>query len=399
MGTFGTMNILVVNAGSSTYKLSLFAIQNDYPVIAIWKGIIDWNAPIPFLKVETIKGVKFEKNLAGDNKKKGITDLLETLWKGQCQVISSLDKIERIGHRVVHGGILFDKPVLITCEVKEQIKKLISLAPLHNPASLEEIEFFERLFPSILQVAVFDTSFHLSMPEEIKTYPIPKKWRDLEIQRYGFHGISHQYCNERIESFLGQKDLKVVNCHLGNGCSLCAINKGKSLATTMGFTPLEGLMMGTRSGSIDPGILLYLMQEHGYKSEDLQRELNFESGLHAICGSSDMRKILETSSEAAKLALRMFVFRLKSFIGSMVAILGGIDILSFTGGIGENSSTVREETCQGLEFLGLKLNVNLNYQCNNDEIISDAYSKNKIMVIHTQEEWMIARACFQLTLN
>lgn len=393
------MNILVVNAGSSSHKLCLYSLKNDRPVSPLWKGTIDWSPSKPVLKAKNFQGVQVEEKLKSHDSRSGIERLLKSLWEGPTKVINGPSEINRIGHRVVHGGTLFEKPVQITSSVKKQIRKLIPLAPLHNPASLEEIELFESLFPSVVQVAVFDTTFHLTMCEQSKTYPIPKVWRDLGIQRFGFHGISHQYCAEQIAKLSKKKSLKIVNCHLGNGCSICAIDKGKSVATTMGFTPLEGLMMGTRSGSIDPGILFYLMQEKGYSAKDLDHELNFNSGLKAIAGTSNMQAILKNHEPASQLAFEMFIFRLKGFIGAMVAALGGIDVLSFTGGMGENSPLVREAACQGLEFLQLTLDMKLNQACQANQEISGSHSKVKIFVIYTEEEWMIARAAFQLKLS
>lgn len=389
------MNILVVNAGSSSHKLSLYSLLDDKPAAPLWKGFIDWGnaSQNPSFKADNFKGFHLEEELKEKEPLKGIQRLLDTLWNGPCQVISGPAALDKVGHRVVHGGAVFEQPTQITAAVKEQIRKLIPLAPLHNPANLEGIELFERLFPSLIQIAVFDTTFHLTMPEAIKTYPLPKIWRDYGVQRYGFHGISHQYCAERAASLLKSSTLKIINCHLGNGCSLCAIDNGKSVATTMGFTPLEGLMMGTRSGSIDPGILLYLMREQGCTVQDLDNALNFESGLKGIAGAADMRMILARSDQEAQLALEMFVSRLKAFIGAMAAALGGVDALCFTAGIGENAAAVREAACRGLEFLQLKLDPDLNAACQPDQDVADVISKGRILVIHTEEEWMIARAC------
>lgn len=388
------MNILTFNAGSSSYKLSFYCLENDKFASPLWKGSVVKSEKSIYLKAETSKGKFFEKELKDSNSFDAIKLLLESLWSSPLQVRASPSSLDRIGHRIVHGGTAFDKPIQITPEVKSQIKELASLAPLHQPTCLEGIEFFENLFPSIIQIAVFDTSFHHSMSEMAKTYALPKNWRDYGIQRYGFHGISHQYCTERLSALLNKPDLKIVNCHLGSGCSICAIDHGKSIATTMGFTPMEGLVMGTRCGSIDPAILLYLMDKHGYSLEDLQEGLNFDSGLKALAGTTDMQIILSRSDHKAKLAFNVFIFHLKAFIGSMVATLGGIDVLSFTGGIGENSSAVRAAACQGLEFLQLKIDPRLNQEAQSDQEIAKTESRVRIFVIHTQEEWIIARACF-----
>lgn len=258
------MKILVVNAGSSSHKLSLYNLVNEKPVEPLWEGVLDWGMDEkPFsVKVRNDTGKNIKGELKTRNVEEGIQILLNSLWKGSTRVIESLSSIERIGHRVVHGGAEFEQPALINNSVKDRIRELIPLAPLHNPANLQGIDLMEACFPSLPQIAVFDTAFHSTMPEMIKTYPVPWEWKERGIQRYGFHGISHHYCAERAASFLNRhpKELKIINCHLGNGCSLCAIKDGKSYETTMGLTPLEGLMMGTRCGSIDPGILLYLMR-------------------------------------------------------------------------------------------------------------------------------------------
>jgi acetate kinase len=392
MESFNSMNILVINAGSSSHKVCFYCLKDTHFVLPIWKGTIDWSGQYPHVIIHANE-LTIQKQLKNSDRKKGIESLLETVWQGPTKVIESLNEIDCIGHRVVHGGSLFEHPVIITASVKEQIRKLFSLAPLHNPASLEEIELFQQLFPSTKQIAVFDTTFHLSMPEENKTYPIPKAWRNLGIQRYGFHGISHAYCAERISILLKNPGLRIVNCHLGNGCSLCAIRDGKSVATTMGFTPLEGLMMGTRSGSIDPSILIYLMQEHHLSPKDLEKALNFESGLKGVAGLSDMRQLLTRKDKDAQLAIKMFVDRLKRLIAEMAVALGGMDVLSFTGGIGENAALIRARTCRELDWLGLKLDERLNEKCEQDQEITGEKSLMKIVVIHTQEEWMMARAC------
>lgn len=324
--------------------------------------------------------------------------LVRSMWEGETKVIESKEEVERIGHRVVHGGSQFQKPTLITPSVKKEIQKLIPLAPLHNPANLKGIEQMEKLFPSVPQIAVFDTAFHCHMPEVVKTYPLPYAWREKGIQRYGFHGISHHYCAYRISQLMnrGLEELNIVNCHLGNGDSLCAISKGMSVETTMGFTPLEGLMMGSRSGSIDPGILFYLMREHQYTFEQLDHILNFESGLEGICSHSDMREVVADPSEKARLALNMFVYRLRFYIGALLINLGPLDVLSFTGGIGENSSIVRRDACQGLKFLGIELDEVKNQSCVPDQDIATPTSRTRVFIIHTEEQWMIAKQCFTL---
>ena len=393
------MKILVLNVGSSSHKLSLYDLQNEEPVDPLWEGSIDWGrkGQPPSLEVKTHLGAKFKRDLTGGEIEEGIKILLNCLWQGETQVIEGAAAIERIGHRVVHGGVAFEKPTLINQVVKERIRQLIPLAPLHNPGNLQGIELMEKFFPTLFQIAVFDTAFHVTMPEIVKTYPVPWEWKEKGILRYGFHGISHQYCAERAVKFLKQDSsaLKIINCHLGNGCSLCAIKDGKSYETTMGLTPLEGVMMGTRSGSIDPGILLYLMREHQMSQQELDDALNFASGLKGIGGCSDMRELLaKQADERARLAVQMFVHRLQTSIGALAVSLGGFNVLSFTAGIGEHAPFIREETCQGLEWLNIAIDLDKNSNCQPDADITASSSKIRVLVLHTQEEWMIARACF-----
>ena len=278
--------------------------------------------------------------------------------------------IDCIGHRIVHGGQKYMESVFIDIEVKEEIRKLGNLAPLHNLADLKGIELVEKIFPGTPQVAVFDTAFHHTIPRENYTYPGPYKWLENGIRKYGFHGISYQFCSKEVEKVLGKIPEKMVICHLGSGASLCALKMGKSIDTTMGFTPLDGLMMNTRSGSLDPGILLYLMKEKG----DIAKVLYEESGLLGLSGiSSDMRDILKSDSKRAKLSLGVYIHRLCSCIGSMAASLEGLDALVFTGGIGENAGVLREEVIQKTAYLRPK----------------------DILVIQTNEELEIAKECLR----
>lgn len=374
------MKILVVNGGSSSDKLSLYDIQNEELVKPLWKGQLDRS---------TCQKEERQKNLSA---------LIKTLWSGETQVIDGPQEIERIVHRVVHGGKTLQHPTLITQEVKKQIRELIPLAPLHNSVNLEGIELLEQLFPTLPQIAIFDTAFHSHLPEVTQTYPLPYEWKEEGIQRYGFHGISHHYCAERAYTLIKTvpSPFHMINCHLGNGSSLCAIKEGKSVDTTMGFTPLEGLMMGSRSGSIDPGIIFYLLREKRYTWEEIEEILNFESGLKGIGGFSDMREIVSHPNAKAALAFQMFVYRLRGYIGYLMANLGKLDVLSFTGGIGENSETVREAVCERLDFLGIKLDRDKNRDCVPDQDISGPESRVRLLVIHTEEEWMMAKECRQV---
>lgn len=393
----GIVKILVINAGSSTYKLALFDIKDNIPIVPIWTGLIDWGKKDQSIKL-VIHAEKKVIEFSVPSIDEGLIQLLKSICEGETKVLENLYLIERIGHRVVHGGEIFIQPTIIDDEVKQKIKSLIPLAPLHNPANLKGIEWAEKMFPNVVQVAVFDTAFHATLPEEVRTYPLPIGWKEEGIIRYGFHGISHQYCAQRICTLENKDkdDLKIVNCHLGNGCSLCAIRDGMSVNTTMGMTPMEGLMMGTRSGSIDPGIILYLLHENIITAERLDFILNFESGIKGICGTSDMRDVEKSmgTDYLCDLAFKMFVYRLKSSIASMVCYQEGIDVLSFTGGIGENSSAVRKAVCNGLEFMGITLDEEKNESALEDKEISAPSSKTKIWVLHTQEEWMIAKESF-----
>jgi acetate kinase len=290
--------------------------------------------------------------------------------------------------------------MLITDEVKATIERLIPLAPSHNPAHLEGIEAIEDLLKNIPQIAVFDTAFHTTIPPEAAFYPIPYEWIDKGIRRYGFHGTSHKYCAQKAAQLLDKslESLKLITCHIGNGASLTAIKEGISIDTTMGFTPLEGLMMGERSGSIDPAILIYLMRQYELTGEELNHLLNKESGLKGISGiSADLRDILEgirDDHERAKLAFEIYIHRFRACLGQMLASLGGLDVLVFTAGVGENSAIVREKVCEGFAFLGLKLDLEKNAQSPFDQEISSPDSSIKVLIIHTEENWAIAEECW-----
>ena len=267
--------------------------------------------------------------------------------------------MQAVGHRVVHGGDRYSTAVLITPEVKRTIDELSELAPLHNPASLQGITAMEEALPGVPQVAAFDTAFHATLSETARTYPVPEKWtRDWGIRRYGFHGLSHSYCTDRAAAMLGRKDLRLIIAHLGNGASVSAVRTGTCVDTSMGFTPLEGLMMGTRSGSIDPGLLIYLLRKKNLDADQLDHALNYESGLLGVSRvSSDMREVLAAAGDDAnaRLAIDIYVHRIRQAIGAMAATLGGVDGLVFTAGVGENAAEIRERVCTNLRFLGLML--------------------------------------------
>lgn len=400
------MKILVLNAGSSSQKSCLYELndtQPDRPLQPLWEAKIDWTHQqgVSELKVKTAKGTQFEEEFASESRTDTISRMLETLWKGETQTINDLNEIDIVGHRVVHGGQDYQQSTLISPDVKEAIARLAVFAPVHNPVNLEGIEAIENLLPNVPQIAVFDTAFHAQLPPAAFVYPGPYEWLENGIRRYGFHGISHQYCARRAAEMLNRNlaDLRLISCHLGNGCSLAAIRGGVSIDTTMGFTPLEGLMMGSRSGSIDPGIIIHLLRRSDITAEKLDNILNQNSGLKGISGvSGDMRQIGEAISqgnERAQLALDIYIHRLRAGIGAMLASLGGLDALIFTAGVGENSAVVRATACEAFGFMGLKLDGEKNQQVQGDEDIATADSAVKVLVIHTQEDWEIARECWK----
>lgn len=335
------------------------------------------------------------------NHGEGLKQVLALLTEGEYAVIASPDDIAAVGHRVVHGGEHFTGATLITDEVKHQIKKLFSLAPLHNPVNYKCIEVAEQTFVNAKQIAVFDTAFHQTIPEQAYRYAIPEwYYKEHGIRVYGFHGTSHKYVSEQAIKWLNKVDTKIISIHLGNGCSITAIRNGKSVDTSMGFGPLSGLMMGTRSGDIDPSVIFHLMEHSGYTLEQLSTLVNKQSGLLGVGGSSDMRDIRKMVSEgdaAAILALKLYAYRIKKFIGAYAAILNGIDAIVFTAGVGENDSNMREAVCSELNYLGIELDPAQNTAYNGElKEINKASAKVKILVIPTNEEYEIAHQCFEL---
>lgn len=396
------MRVLVLNSGSSSQKSALFELTggpSGDPQPPLWEAQIEWNHGSTVLRVRNSRRTKTDKEVSVGDRQGAIESMLETLWTGETAVLKSSSEINVVGHRIVHGGPKLKEPISVTPEVKKTIADAATFAPLHNRAELEGIETIESVVGVVAQVAVFDTGFHRTIPPAAALYPGPYDWQDKGIRRYGFHGINHEYCSKRAAQVLGRdiSQLKIVSCHLGNGCSLAAIAGGKSVDTTMGFTPLEGLMMGTRSGSIDPGILTYLLRETGTSGQELDDILNQRSGLLGISGiSSDMREVeaaAQSGNQRAQLAFDMFVHRLRKGIAEMAAVLGGVDVLVFTAGIGENSSAVRVATCSGLRFLGVELDSEKNAHTSRDQEISATNSRIRVLVIHAQEDWAIAQDC------
>ena len=401
------MKILVLNAGSSSQKSCLYDMTTTIPPLApqpLWEGKINWTQDKnqAEITVKTAIGANLQETIVSDSPEVQFAYLLSTLIHGATQVIDDLSVIDVVGHRVVHGGQAYKKAVIITENVKQAIARLCNLAPAHNPAALAGIEAMEKSLGNIPQVAVFDTGFHNTLPDAAAIYPIPYNFAEKGIRRYGFHGISHQYCAHRAAEILGQDlpSLRIITCHLGNGCSLAAIKNGWSIDTTMGFTPLDGLMMGSRSGAVDPGVLIYLWQQYNYSGEELDNMLNKLSGLRGISGvSSDLRDVIaakKQGNQRAQLAWDMYVHRLRAGIGAMLASLAGLDILVFTAGVGEKSAEIRQAACEAFEFLGLKIDLEKNQQQPIDMDIATSDSTVRVLVITTQEDWAIAQQCYKL---
>ena len=391
------MKILVLNCGSSSIKYKLFDMdKND--VIA-QGGIEKIGMNGSFLKLTDANGEKviIEKEIPEHTK--GVKFIFEILTSDKYGVIKSLNEIDAVGHRMVHGGEKFNKSVLLTPEVLEAFAACNDLAPLHNPANLKGVNAVSELLPNIPQVGVFDTAFHQTMPDYAYLYAIPYElYQKYGVRRYGFHGTSHRFVSGEIFKYLNMpvEGSKVITCHIGNGGSITAVKDGKSVDTTMGLTPLEGIMMGTRSGDIDGGAVTFLMEKEGLDSTGMSNLLNKKSGLLGISGvSSDMREVtasMEAGNERAALAKKMYAYRIKKYIGAFAAAMGGVDVIIFTGGVGENRHEVREAVCENMEFLGIKLDkkVNAEIMFGKDGIISTPDSKVKVVVLPTDEELMIA---------
>jgi len=398
------MKILVLNSGSSSQKTRLYEIGEtlpDNPPPPVWEGKIEWHGEVADAVVKNANGVVRQARVSISSRAEAVDHLLRTLWSGETQALRAASEIDIVGHRVVHGGPKYEQPVVVTPDVKSEIAAASAFAPLHNRAELEGMEIIERLLGSVPQVAVFDTGFHRKMPLPAVVYPGPYEWFAGGIRRYGFHGINHQYCAARAAQLLHRdlEPLKLVSCHLGNGCSLAAIQEGRSIDTTMGFTPLEGLMMGTRAGSVDPGILTFLMRQGKLRGQEIDDVLNQKSGLLGISGiSGDMREVLAAMKQGhtrAKLAFDIYVHRLQAGIGAMAAVLARMDALVFTAGVGENSPEVRAAACRNLSFLGVHLDAAANARSSPDQDIAAPDSPVRVLVIRAEEDWAIARACWE----
>jgi acetate kinase len=402
------MKILVLNAGSSSQKSCVYELTEatlpSTPPPPLWESVVDWTHQpgVAEVAITTAHGAVLKEALPTQSQAEATAYVLNTLWQGQTRILDDLSEINAVGHRVVHGGQRYRKSVIVTAEVKQAIADLASFAPLHNPINLAGIEAMEQVLGDIPQVAVFDTAFHAQLPLAAAVYPGPYAWYEKGIRRYGFHGISHRYCAQRTAQLLGRnlEDLHLIVCHLGNGCSLSAIRDGYSVDTTMGFTPLDGLMMGTRSGAVDPGILIYLLRQEGYTVDRLEEILNKESGLKGISGlTADMRLIqieAKAGNPRAQIALDIFVHRLRACIGAMLPSLDRLDALVFTAGVGENSPLIRAAACEGFRFLELHIDSAKNELHPVDVDVATTGSAVRIFVVHTQEDWAIAQECWHL---
>ena len=390
------MKILVLNCGSSSIKYALYNMDDKSVMTSGGAERVGLDGA--FVKVKMPDGTK--KTIMHDipEHTEGVKFIFSLLTDPEIGVIKSLDEIDAVGHRMVHGGEKFNKSVLLDDEVLKTFKECIDLAPLHNPANLKGVEAVSELMPGLPQVGVFDTAFHQTMPAHSYLYAIPYElYKKYGVRRYGFHGTSHRYVSQRVCDFLGVKyeDKKIITCHIGNGGSIAAVQNGKCVDTSMGLTPLEGLMMGTRSGDIDAGAVTFLEKKLGLDADGMSNLLNKKSGVLGITGiSSDMREIeaaIEKGDEMAKIALDMYNYRIKKYIGAYAAAMGGCDIIVFTAGVGENQYQTRQDACVGLDYMGVKLDVEKNKTIRGEEaVISTPDSKVTVCVIPTDEELMIA---------
>lgn len=391
------MNILVLNCGSSSVKYKLIDVDSKKTLAE--GGVEKVGLPGSFLKFKLPDGEKKTIEMPIPDHKKAINDILNILTDPTYGCIKSFDEINAVGHRVVHGGEKFNKSVKIDDEVIAKIKECYDVAPLHNPANMTGIEAITELMPGVPQVAVFDTAFHQTMPKEAYMYALPYElYEKYAIRRYGFHGTSHRYVSRRACDFLGlpYDKQRVITCHIGNGGSITAVLDGKSVDTSMGLTPVEGLMMGTRVGDVDPGALTFIMDKEHLTTKELSDLINKKSGVAGISGiSSDMRDIdaaIEKGDERAKLALDMYIYRIIKYVGAFAAVLNGVDVIVFTGGVGENQKILRKRVCDHLTYMGVKIDDEVNSSSRGEEkLISAPDSAVKVVVIPTDEELMIAR--------
>jgi acetate kinase len=386
------VKVLVLNTGSSSLKFALLDAEKE---TALLEGLADWATPPGVLRVEQPGPLVRKHDLPAGGPEAAVGHVLNWLTHGADAPLARPEDVAAVGHRVVHGGAVFTSSVRVDDGVKRALAELGELAPLHNPVNLAGIVAAQAAWPKVPHVAVFDTSFHATIPAEARTYALPQAWTERGLVRYGFHGLSCAYCARRAAEMLGRGGPRLVICHLGQGCSATAVRDGKSVDTSMGFTPLDGLVMGSRSGSVDPGLLLHVLRQDGPSADDLDRVLNRESGLLGVSGlSADMRTVLAEAAkghEGARLARDVFVHRLRKTIGGLAAALGGVEALVFTAGIGEHSAEVRALTCRGLEHLGLEIDAAANETCKPDADVATAASRARILVIATREDLTIVR--------
>ena len=397
------MKILVLNCGSSSLKFQLIDMENEERLV---KGNFERIGGMKTTLKLNIRGEKSEILRIARDYDEAISFVLEVLQKPENNLINSIDEIEAVGHRVVHGGELFGESVFITDEVIHEIEKCIDLAPLHNPAGLAGIRAAQKAMPDKPMVAVFDTAFHQTMPAKAYIYQIPYRYyTSYKIRKYGFHGTSHRFVANRVAELLNRniEDLKVITCHIGQGSSICAINGGKSVDTSMGLTPLAGIPMATRSGDIDPAIIPYIMKKENLQPEDVEEMLNKQSGAWGVSGvSSDYRDVEDgynMQDPRSVLALDSQAYKIAQYIGQYYITLGGLDALVFTGGVGENGLETRQRICEYLKVLGITLDIEANNMKGKEKCISTADSKIPVFVIPTNEELMIARDTHKLIMN
>ena len=394
------MLVFVLNAGSSSLKYQLI---NAKTAELKASGLVERIGIDGILKHEVGENKKLTFELPIPTHKEAIELVLRILTNDETKVIDSIKEIQAIGHRIVHGGEFFKESTIVTPDVIEKIEQLIPLAPLHNPANIMGIKICQELMPKIPNVAVFDTAFHQTMPKENFLYAVPyADYTEHHLRKYGFHGTSHYYVSNEMVKILNKKDSKIIVCHLGNGSSVCAVRDGKSISTSMGLTPLEGLIMGTRAGDIDAGVIPYLMEKKNLTSNQILDYLNKKSGILGVSGiSSDLREVIKASKDGdmrSKITIEMLCNRIKKYLCSYAGLMGGVDAICFTAGIGENSDLIREKVCHGLEFMGIELDLDRNRvrELGNREI-SKKDSRTKIYIIPTNEELVIAKDTYRLT--
>ena len=396
------MNIFIINSGSSSIKYQLFKMPQQNPVCS---GLVErigfGDAVITHKTFLNDEEKIIKKNVQLANHEEGLHEVAGLLTQKDIAVIDNPDQIDAVGHRIVHGGETFNATTIITQEVKDKIEQLFSLAPLHNPANFLGIEVAEKIFFKAKQVAVFDTAFYQTLPEKAFRYAIPENfYTEHRIRAYGFHGTSHKYISEQAAAYLGNKNAKIITIHLGNGCSITAVNAGKAVDTSMGLGPLNGLVMGTRSGDIDPSVIFHLIEHLNYSAKEVSELLNKKSGMLGLTGMNDMRDINKAIREGNKLAVlasELYTYRIKKYIGSYISVMNGVDAIVFTAGVGENSPEIRYQVCTDMEFFGIYLDKNCNENATGllREInIKD--SRVKVLVIATNEEVEIAKQCYDL---